>query len=393
MRILRFSLCCLFFTVIIALAASYVRADSQDQDDTTATMAISGLASPYKATLFPMPKPKDTTAPYFTHGYLVQFVHYTTLQGQSNIYIYDGSGLLKSTLTIWPKDSAKLFISSVDIGRDHRLAFAGKEIKQDGTTFSFIATSNSLGHSIQYFSTDNYVASQIAVADDGTIWAVGAELPQNMTTNLQKTWRNYDTIRHYTFQGGLLGHYLSRWGSQVAYLRSEVDETGNLSSIAYSSNGTPLKLPNQNAIWGYRDAWKASRQVFLRTSGDLTVLYDGLHDRLCLYDDTKGAFSCEQIVGAYSEGAIITGFALLSGNHIIASMKGDEPDGTWFRGLFVLIPQTSTQSHRWVVVSGTKSSSTVKSDFFELLGSNGRSLAYRRRQGRQASATVYESTW
>lgn len=364
------------------------------KSESGAAGAVAALSPPFQTVMYSGLTPKGATAPFFSHGYLIQFKHNSTFAGEPNIYLWNSSGQLEHEVAVWPAGTAKLFLTSVDVGEGMQLAFAGRSIKADGSASAFIATSGLDGASPKYFDTGNYCATQIAQADDGSIWSIGAENSENVQVAgvaTLKKWSNYDVLRHYSSTGALIEHFLPRWGSGVAYLTSTTDSGGHVKFTEYDPQGIPL--PKIAASWGYVEAWKTSRQAYLRTSGSQTVLFDGLSDRLCKHDAIAHTFSCERVTGAYANMMSLTGFALTSNGDVLASMRANDASINLLRGLFLLTPpKTSSQGMQWAIVPGTESSSPTVGDYYDLLGADGKSLVYRMQEGRRSPSTVYEST-
>jgi len=375
-------------SVVLMLAVGSAALHAQ-QVVPSASAGVAALQPPFKTITYSPAKTKMASDPFFSHGYIIQFKHSSASAEESTIYLWNSSGQLEHEIAIWPAGTDKLSLTSVDVGVDSQLAFAGRATKTDGSLFAFIATSNLAGENPRYFTTGDYLPTQIARADDGSIWAIGAEHSEDeqiagVTT---KKWANYDTLRHYSSTGVLIEHFLSRWGSGVAYITKGA---GNGAFKAYNSQGNAVASPYLNPDWGYQNAWAASS--FLRSSGTQTVLYDGLREQLCKRDTVANTFSCETVTGTYADLFSLTGFAFLSNGDVLASMKGDEPDLDDMCGLFFLAPQTSGSGSQWILVPGTKSDRFTVGDFLLLLGSDGDSLIYSRTEAKGDTTTVvYES--
>jgi hypothetical protein len=348
------------------------------------------LPAPYKSISYSNPVPKGATTSFFSHKYLIQLKNHTDIHPAPNIYLYNLAGQLEHKLSIWPEGASRLFLSSVDVGANGKLAFAGHVKKDDGTEFNFIATADLDGDSPLYFSTGNYLAMQIAQADDGSLWAIGAEHAQ--VSGATKLWKNYDTLRHYRSTGKLIEHFFSRWGADVAYVKSTTGGTGSVTLVAYNSQGNPITT---NPIKrGYEDAWRQSRQVYLRTAGAQVVLLDGTYNIICERNSIANTSLCENMTGLYANTMRLTGVGLTQDGDVLAGMKASDPSINLLRGLFLLAPpKTDNNGIQWAIVQGTESSSPTIGDFYDLLGIDGNSVVYRMREGRRRPKTVYESTW
>jgi len=212
------------------------------------------------------------SAHFLRHGYLVKFRHHSDSPGTPNLQVYNSSGKLLYELTIWPSRTSRLFISSVDVGPDNAFAFAGQVVRDDDTKTNFIA-SDHLGHTApQYIATHGYLASQISMADDGSIWAVGDKPSDDALLKSGSSVPNYDTLRHFAPDGTLLDHLMKRWGDGITFVTHAADPafvTGHL------SDGSVNPTPVESLTHSYRDAWKPASDIYLRTHGTSAFLYDG----------------------------------------------------------------------------------------------------------------------
>jgi hypothetical protein len=336
---------------------------------------------------------KRATIPFFNHGYLIQFKHKTEAVGESNIFLYDLRGQLEHEVAIWPEGTAKLFLASVDVGAGKQLAYSYMQTKNDGSIAAFIALSDVDGKSPTMFSTETYIATQIALASDGSIWAIGGEYASD--SGEQKRWNNYDMLRHYSPSGMLLEHFLPRWGPSVSYQT----ETPAGKAEAHNTDGAVV-ADNTPHNQGYSRAWQTKRQTYLRSTGTRTVLYDGLNDRICFHDSASRALSCQSITGDYVGEMTLTGFALSDRGDIFASMRAggfyedahgfyQDPQG----GLFVLSRLPNGLESEWKAVPGTIGRGLATGDFTDLLGTDGTSLVHRRREESGVVPMIFETAW
>ena len=309
---MRMSVKCVGILSVVFVAASIGLTAQPPAPD--AAGGVATLSPPYKAIFYTGTKPAGATAPFFSHGYLIQFKHQVTSAGATNIYLWNSSGQLEDEVAIWPEGAAKLFLTSVDVGASGQLAFAGALVRTDGSVSLFIATSDVNGQNPKYFDTGRYRASQIALADDGSIWAVGAEhntLTKNGGTTVTR-WNNYDMLRHYSSAGALIEHFLPRWEAGVASVTVTYDSSGHGTLVTYDSQGEQTTTSRHNAAWSYTAAWDPSRQVFLKSAGNYTVLYNGSNGTAFLYTAAGGAISQGVALHFVMLPDKITGFTLSS---------------------------------------------------------------------------------
>lgn len=280
--------------------------------------SVSTLGLPQKTVEFSSHAPEHATTPFFNHGYLIQFKHVVDSATTPDIFLYNSSGQIEHEISAWPPEAAKLFLTSVDVGADQQLIYAGRMTKQDGTRVPFVAFSDLAGTRSTYFETRNYLATQIALADDGTVWTIGGEyaLPGS---DSQKRWQNYDSLRHYNAAGLLLGHFLSRWTSNVAYVVETNDNNGKKDD-AYDQKGE--LVPEEPPSTGYANAWARGSQLYLKTSRQTTVFYDGIEGYLYRYDAFHHTLDRMIVDRHYTDVMPISGFALSANGRIFASLRG-----------------------------------------------------------------------
>jgi hypothetical protein len=385
---------CVGILSVVFVAASIGLTAQQSAPDAAGSVAT--LPPPYKIISYTGTKPAGATAPFFSHGYLIQFKHQVISAGATNIYLWNSSGQLEDEVAIWPEGAAKLFLTSVDVGASGQLGFAGALVKTDGSVSLFIATSDVNGQNPKYFDTGRYRASQIALADDGSIWAVGAE--HNALTKsggiTVTRWNNYDVLRHYSSTGSLIEHFLPRWEAGVASVIVSYDSSGHETLAAYDSQGAPATTVRQNdALWSYAAAGDASSQKFLRSSGSNTVLYNGLNRTFYRYTAAKGLLS-QGAAFDYGTKEKITGFTLSSDGDIYASLKNPDPQHPFSLGPFTLRFSNSGGLARWSRISQDTSTNMQG---FTVLGSDGPAVVYRDKTGSvnwsAAESTTETNSW
>ena len=302
--------------------------------------SVATLSPPYKTISYTGTKPAGATAPVFSHGYFIQFKHQITSAGESNIFLWNSSGQAGDEVTIWPEGAAKLLLTSVDVGASGQLAFAGAVVKTDGSISLFIATSDLNGQNPKFFDTGRYRASQIALADDGSIWAVGAE--HNTLTKsggiTATRWNNYDVLRHYSSTGSLIEHFLPRWEANVASVTVSYDSSGHGTLAAYDSQGAPTTTARENdAFWSYAVAGDTSSQTWLKAFDDGVILYNGRNGRLIQYSSTNQALTEQGVDLSDSVGRQIDGFTVSRDGRLFASMQSSDATHPHTYGLFQLL--------------------------------------------------------
>lgn len=391
-RLYKLLICMLMF------ATGCIHLNAQQQAQTTGNN-VHPLSQAPKAISYSHIDPHLRTAYFFNHGYLIQVAHQNSSPSTPNIQLSNSDGQLEHEISIWPEGAVELFLTSADVSIGKQLVFAGWAKLKDGGTFAFFAISTLDGANPQYFATGEYLITQIAEDDDGSLWALVAEHSEVSSTvpGSQRTlglrWNNYDMLRHYSSSGVLLEHFLPRWEPSVAYVTTVTNSTGTKTHGVYDSHGVLTTTAYGDVTWGYGKAWQFSRQAFLRSSGSKTVLYDGMRNQLCMRDSGSKTFTCSN-VSETQRYRTLTGFALRSNGDVLASMKTSVFSSGSVRGLFLLTSRTAGSELQWVEVPGTENKDMTRNGFLAIIGTDGQSLVYRQVQKRGAKATVlYESAW
>lgn len=381
MRIGYSSCRCLSWVLASATACTSLTAQTAGSNGTASATT---LAPPDRTTTYTLQPTSGTSKPFFDHGYVIQFKHQSVASGVANVFLYNSSGQLEQSIAIWPAGASQLLLTSVDVGAGKQLGFSGLVTKADGSKWAFIATASIDGSNPSYFGTGNFLATQITLTDDGTIWAIVAEKEQfnknSDSTVTTKRWDNYDMLRHFSSAGALLQHFVPRYDLNVVYVEGHSADGGsNYQWNSYDENNQVTGNTRADSVWGYKDAWKFSRQVFLRSSGTNTVLYDGLHNRLCAMNAGQSGISCRYLASNTSN-MTLTGFALFSDGRVFASIRSGQPGTNPQPGAYLpsgihylSLPSFSSSTIRWLRVGNTGRNAGIHS----LFGADGTSLVYR----------------
>ncbi len=331
---------------------------------------------PYKTATFINTAPPGATSPVFSHGYLIQFLHQPASQDQLNIFLYNATGQSADhALAVWPPKADALFISSVDVGAGDRLAVAGQAIMDDGSKIPFIATSDLYGKDARYFPTGTYLATRIALADDGSVWCVGAEHSEIRGT--QRVWPNYSMLRHYSATGRLLDHLLPRWGADVAYIAAGISDGAATGAIPYDNDGKQVVSSDSSLsdyVSGYVGAWRARGETFLTIGGDNIYLLDQLSGRLYLYNARTNVLSVRYTSEGSPHSMVPTGFAVTANGAIFTSFRSDSAVNKTAVRLYRIAPGATADDVRWGDESQLLTSRT--SPIRRLLGVDGNNLVY-----------------
>jgi hypothetical protein len=176
-----------------------------------------------------------TAMPRWDNGYLISREVETVEAGVPNVRLYGPSGKLASEAAVWFPGSQRVLIYSATATADGRIIAGGKAEKTDGTFAPFIALADQAGKMTNVIQTAGFAPVNICQAPDGTVWSFGGTgYDENSEPNPG------DTLRHFDFQKGEVGSYLSRSafpkqlhpGPEVlAYIRCSEHEV-----VAYSTS-------------------------------------------------------------------------------------------------------------------------------------------------------------
>jgi hypothetical protein len=322
------------------------------------------------------------SAAFFNHGYFIQFRRLSTAAGVSNIYLYNTSGALEHELSVWPSGTTTLHITSVDVGTNGQLAFAGLATRVDGGKVAFIAKADISATNPNYIYTGSFLATQIALADDGSIWTVGAEHAETTasgTTSVAK-WSNYDILRHYGSTGVLVDHFLPRWGPNTAYVLQQVDSAGNGFLSAYDHQQKHLTnygSPLWGAQGGYATPSNIVNQSWLRAIRGGAILYDGRSGILYRYSTSTSSLASQGVNMRSGEGSQIVGFAVSNDGKLFATFKSLDLQHPRYFGLFELLIPPSGGLATWSAVPLDPTLLGRIGRQFTVLGSDGAAIVYR----------------
>ena len=348
----------------------------------TSGQSIPSLSQPQKQVAFSNPEPKGSVSPFFNHGYLIQFKQSNEIEGQPNIYLYNSSGQLEHQDAIWPANGVKLFLASVDVGASKQLAFSGESTRGDGTKEAFVAIADLDGKNAKYFGTAKYLATQVAVANDGSVWTIGGEYASS--ENWPKRWDNYDLLRHYGSDGTFLESFLPRWGSEVAFVVETATSNGK-QDLAYDNQG--IEVSGWKSMPGYRGAANQRNHITLRTIDNGLILYNGSNGEVYRWDTTSKTLSKWRTLGAFDDMAL-RGVAILSDGEIFASRFRRTTKAATI-GFYKLVLESNGVAE-WKTLSESTTILPNSPQSFQVLGADRNDIVYK--IGNSFPVAVYWST-
>ena len=367
-----------------------------------------GLANPYKEAVCSPSFIKELPPPVFSHGYFTQFKRDSTSRGETNIYLWDSICQNGRQLALWPTSAVKMQLTAVDVGAGGGLAFSGHTEYADGSIVAFVATSGLDGKNTVYFDTGAYLATQIAVAGDGSLWTVGAEGPDLVPAPKPlpgQRWNNYGVLRHFSTSGMLIAQYIARWGDETAYVTQNVDASGEMSLQTYDKQDKALAkygLPFYGPLAGYGAPPGLENQAWLKSTKDGMVLYDGRSGILYRYNNAEGILRNRgvdrtllyQIFRGFNPELrplrpALTALGVSDSGRVFAS-AGDNPRETFEmpEDICELVHDSSPSLAGWVRVGPVPGNRLLQPAQL-LLGMDGESVVYRHIDGHVAWAEVH----
>jgi len=144
--------------------------------------------------------------PRWSGGALV--LHEGHLTANPVIRTFDRQGReLEPPYVVSIPEARSIHIFSLARGLDGTMALCGVAIDRDGRMSSFFASVSSSRDSIQITRASPFTPYLVAVASDGTLWAVGIELINGVEPNAS---RDAGVIRHFDKSGKEIGSFVPR---------------------------------------------------------------------------------------------------------------------------------------------------------------------------------------
>ena len=303
---------------------------------------------------------KGVSIPYFDRGRFIQFINATTQGDTPNVFLYGPSGKRTNEATISVANASSLRLVWVSLDGAGKLAASGRASLIDGTMFNFITVADLDGKHPQVFGTGDYLATQICSSPDGSLWTIGT-FPQDRIVGSASS---YDTLRRYSTNGDLMAHF----------------------------------LPRSDLFRGFSNASRISSGIFLRSTDQGVVLYDGVDHLFYTYDLSTqqlehwaaAAWSLKLETGVDLHP---DGFGVCSNGQIYASFGSGDPT-IGGSGLFNLSIKQGNEFADWQAVPGTVTKADAQkpagtgNSFFHLLGCDGNDLVYRQQMTNDGSRLV-----
>jgi hypothetical protein len=118
--------------------------------------------------------------------------------------MYDRNGKKVLEARMQPPDGVKVSIHAAGATRAGGILAVGGGIMTDGSRQSFIVKSDTTGRTMQSMRTGDFSPQQACEATDGTVWVLGYDFNYRDSTDGDR-----NVLRHYSFEKGLLGSFVS----------------------------------------------------------------------------------------------------------------------------------------------------------------------------------------
>jgi hypothetical protein len=299
---------------------------------TDRSLSVSGRRVVFESAAFSGP---STALPQWDNGYLITYEIETFQPGMVNAQLRDQTGAKVREAAIWFPGSQRVVIFSATATRDGRIVAGGEANKSDGTTSSFIASTDLSGRVKDVIQTGGFYAENICLAPDGSVWSFGGTgYDEHSEPNPG------DTLRHFDFQKGQLGSYLPRptfpkypSPEVLSYIRCSSKEVVGYSGtthkyleMPYGAAGPHVydaEVPSGLRLAGF--ATTGSKQVYalFNRAGKYGLYYLSFNDATATANwlPVKGTF------GEYTEPGVIIGLWGSDGDQLLVS-RGEDPAGS-----------------------------------------------------------------
>jgi len=301
------------------------------------------LSPALHAALYPEVMCAGCILPVWDHGYLL---HLEIDRDPAVVTMYDKNGKKVIEARMEPADATKVSIGSAGATRTGGIVAIGGGIMTDGSTQRFIVKSDAMGRIVQSVRIGTFYLRQVCEATDGTVWVLGFESNDHIAAEADK-----NVLRHYSFEKGLLGSFVS------------------LDSIS-KANGTSLHF--------------SARKSFLSCGKDrVSVLF--WNDAQYIQVDTSSEKLTRWSVALPSGvRGRASGFAVTEeGRSFVGLSDYSEQDKKITRGLYELKANNGTSVATLVPVAGTITKHdpdeiAAEGTFLNLWGADGNDLVVQR---------------
>lgn len=322
--------------VVLALGLGQVRLSAQKPSTTTLTRSEAHIIFD-RAAFFSGP------APHWANGYLVSWTVETFAPDSPNVRLYDKTGAMVRSATVWFPGSTRVALTSATVGPQGQVVASGEADRADGARPRFIVSVDAAGK-MTAIQTDDFDPDQVCAAPDGTIWSLG-ETGWDSTLHHPKPG---DVFRHFDMQRGQIGAYVPRSTFPdrpatytFSYITCSANEvaayspTGVYIEMSYGGNAPRVykaSMPTGCRLFGL--AIQAQNQVFglLQKYVKFNIDYAGINGLYSLaFDQTSSTALWVPVPGAagsYKLPGMPTRLYGVDGNNIVLGHSSDTVPGS-----------------------------------------------------------------
>ncbi|HEY1469259.1 MAG TPA: hypothetical protein VGF61_09455, partial [Candidatus Acidoferrum sp.] len=233
------------------------------------------------------------------------------------VTMYDRNGKKVLEGRMGPPDAAKVSVLAAGATRVGGILAVGGGIMTDGSVQGFIAKTDLTGRTVQSVHTGRFSPREVCEGTHGTVWTLGYDLDFRDSPDADK-----NVLRHYSFEKGLLGSFIS------------------LDSIS-KSRDVSLRI-------------STSRGGYLRCSKDRVSVYLGSAAQYIEVDASTEKLVRWKVDLSPVVGGRTNGFAVTEEGRIFVGIDNfSEPDKKRTHGLYELKTKTGTSVATLIPVDGT----------------------------------------
>jgi hypothetical protein len=190
----------LLCAAVLAFGLAQLRLSAQESSTTTLTRSEAHVVFDQTAFFGP-----ETPVPHWANGYLISFTVETFAPDSPNVRLYDKTGGMVRSATVWFPGSTRVALTSATAGPHGEIIASGEADSPDGARPRFIVSVNAAGK-MTALQTADFDPDQVCAAPDGTIWSFGGSGWDSKAHRPEPG----ETFRHFDMQRGQIGAYVPR---------------------------------------------------------------------------------------------------------------------------------------------------------------------------------------
>jgi hypothetical protein len=307
------------------------------------------LSSPFHSAEYPVIIYPHGIVPDFDRGYVIHHdIEVYSSPDAAMVAMYDASGKRVREGHIWPPGAGRVRLRRTAATHEGAIIATGWAILADGSSPKFIAKTDLSGNTVKTIFTGAFAPEQICEAEDGTVWALGRDVPA------QDPGGQTDVLRQFSFEEGSLRSYLP-----LESVEARLDSDA----------------PWFSAFGSYVRCGKSKVAVYLKFTDEYVEI------------DTKSfeAKRWKLYLSSAGQGKA-SGLGITDDGHVYASFGGHGCRDGGLRGLFAIKTDPRESTVALLPVKGTLGSNPCGSSehpsapphpgtFVRLWGTNGNALA------------------